>query len=445
MSPRPPVEVPGLERPPPGRPGLSPPPGAGRGSYGDLLRSRPQFARLWLGQSVSYLGDTMTTVAVSVGIYSTTRSPYWVAAAFVAKGLGTLVVTPVAGRMADSVERRRLLISLDLARLVLIALMPVALVTFEPAALFDVFLIQICTTLFQPSLMSSLPTLVGISRTTRANSLVTFTQRVIDVVGYPLAGMVALLSSVAFLFWVDSASYLMSALFLLSMSVASFARASPVSRGLSGFRRGLRLGLGKPRVRYNLLLCFGAALPLGAAMPMLVVFSYGHLRFMGSLGFSLLLAALGIGASLGALVAARLDRNWRFWAVGLGTLISGLALIGFGISTVFALALLMLVASGIGNSLFYVSNQSEIQDQTPEAIRGRVLAGRFAGAQVMMVLGAAASGLLEDRLGGAGAYVACGVLLSVWALTVLAVAVVRPGYRAVSDPESEVVQQHPTI
>ena len=142
-------------------------------------------------------------------------------------------------------------------------------------------------------------------------------------------------------------------------------------------------------------------------------------------GFGLLGAAFGIGAAIGAVLHARLQRNpntglSRVRLMQIGSILTCLSLAALAISPNLWLASLALVVSGTGMILFTVSANSSVQLATPDRLRGRVMSIYtlvFAG---MSPLGALVAGGLMAQLGPR-----VGVLVLA-ALGLLASLVLRP-------------------
>src|SRR3712207_5320033 len=88
-------------------------------STNDSLVRNARFLRLWIGQGTSFVGDAVSMVALVVLVVEITGSASAVGGALVARLLPTMA-SPVAGVIADRVDRRVVLVASDLARAVLV-------------------------------------------------------------------------------------------------------------------------------------------------------------------------------------------------------------------------------------------------------------------------------------------------------------------------------------
>src|ERR671927_1108444 len=88
-------------------------------STNDPLLRNVRFLRLWIGQGTSFVGDAVSMVALVILVVQITGSASAVGGALIARLLPT-IASPLAGVLADRVDRRIVLVASDLARAVLI-------------------------------------------------------------------------------------------------------------------------------------------------------------------------------------------------------------------------------------------------------------------------------------------------------------------------------------
>jgi len=93
----------------------------------------------------------------------------------------------------------------------------------------------------------------------------------------------------------------------------------------------------------------------------------------GALGYGLLLATWGLGAALGAVVFARAVRRPLGPMLTGGTLLVGIAYLGFAVAPAIAVACAAAVVGGIGNGVQWPSLISAVQQLTPAALHGRLM------------------------------------------------------------------------
>src|SRR5918997_986539 len=203
---------------------------------GDSLLRNVRFLQLWVGQGTSFVGDAVSMIALVVLVVQITGSASAVGGALVARLLPTLA-SPLAGVLADRIDRRVILIASDLVRAVVVLGM---VFTRDLLVLYAlVFLLGSARTLFNPTIRAAFPSVVGEGDLTRANALVSGAFSVSITVGPAIGGLLVATVGVEVAFLLDAATYLVSAVFLYLIRL-------PRSRmgGGEDLFRELRFGLG---------------------------------------------------------------------------------------------------------------------------------------------------------------------------------------------------------
>src|SRR5215207_6340765 len=159
--------------------------GRGVDSTNDSLLKNTRFLRLWIGQGTSFLGDAVSMVALVVLVVQITGSASAVGGALVARLLPALA-SPLAGVLADRLDRRLVLVASDLARAVLI--LGIVFARDLVVLYVLVFLMGVARTFFNPTVRAAFPSVVGGGDLTRANALISGTFSVSEAVGPALGG-----------------------------------------------------------------------------------------------------------------------------------------------------------------------------------------------------------------------------------------------------------------
>ena len=133
---------------------------AGRSTYGRLLRNR-SFVALWLGQTVSFVGDYFYFLAIPILVERLTGSALQVGLSVIASTLPMLVLGPVAGVFVDRWNRKQTMIVSDLLRAVLV-LVCLVVQTPDQVWVYDVvgFLMSCVSRFFFPAQNAVLPLIV---------------------------------------------------------------------------------------------------------------------------------------------------------------------------------------------------------------------------------------------------------------------------------------------
>ncbi len=394
-----------------------PPPAAPK--YSDVLKIRP-FGRLWLGQGVSYFGDTMNTTGLAIMLFVLTKSASVVALGLIAKALPTVAFGLIAGPIVDRFNRQRVMISADIVRAVLTVTIPFLAMNWLPGVFIAVALVATASTFFNPAKQALIPNLVPPKLLVKANGLVVSSERAMELLGYSLAGIIAGAISWAPLFLIDAATYLFSAVTLLGVPDLLRSAAGRQLRIMQDIVEGGRFILRSPILRSTMSLTAMGAFFGGLTVPTLIVLAYGPLK-AGPSGYGLLEAVIGGGAIVGAVAVPQLIRSFR---AGL-LILAGVGGVGLfyaltGLSGSLAFAITFLFCCGVASTVYLIPLISLTQRDSPDYVRGRVMATRFLIAQAGLLGGMAVAGPLNDRVGAPVVFVTAGTLLVCAALVGLA-------------------------
>jgi MFS family permease len=272
---------------------------------------RPLFRALWAAQLASNVGGWMQSVGAQWFLVEKTHSPALVSLVQSASLIPVLVLSLVAGVLADALDRRRLLVITTAASAVAAAVLVVLDVAgvLQPWSLLTVTLVLGClTALTSPAWQAIQPELVPREEIPAAASLGSVTVNAARAVGPAVAGLIVGFTGP----W---AVFALNALSFLGVLVVVYRwkrpqRVAPLGRERYGeaLLAGVRYVRAAPGVRRILLRAGLFAVPacaLWALLPTVAVDTLG----LGSGGYGLLLGVLGIGAVAGVVVLPVLRRR----------------------------------------------------------------------------------------------------------------------------------------
>lgn len=375
----------------------------------DLLRRAASFRRLFLATFASGIGTWMAVIALTVDVFDRTRSATWVSALLIADFLPAVAIGLLLGPLVDRLSRRGLMIGADLARFVVFAALPFADSAGQIVALAAVA--GVGAGLFRPASYAGLPNTVPERDLAEANSLLRAAEYLTTMAGTLLGGVIAQASGPAPAYWINAATFLMSAALLRGIPAGLLQAARSTSRGhwrdlVEGFAVVLRSrALLTVFVVWNLVLLAAGATNVAEVALAKVSFS------AGDLGFGLLWTATGVGQMLGSLLAARwLERR------GLRLVYAGaVGLMAFGALTAAAspnvwVALACVAVGGAGNGAAVVYNSLLVQRGAPDRLRGRAFTVLMSATFAAMGLGMIVGGPLTDQVGARWVYAGAGAV-----------------------------------
>jgi len=363
------------------------------------------FGIFWLAQAVSRFGDPITLIALATVTYKTTHSGLFTALAVVIASVPTAVFGFFAGALGDALGPRRAMIMSDIARAVLIAAIPQLLDGGAPlvVAYVLVFAAALFSAVFNPARIALIPQLVAGDRLGAANSTIASTDRTVEILGAVAAGfLVANTEERAF--YVDAATFAISAVLMLSMRVRDIpGRTVRVTHLVGDAVEGVRFIFDTAVLRVNTYFSLAAQLALpvvNGLTPVYLVrrFANGDADFGAAL-FGVAEAALAAGAVAAGLTLPEYMTQFRkgqllvFGFASYGTL---LVLLGLAPSLLPAMVIFFLM--GVANVIFVVPNITISQEVTPPHLRARVFGARIALLNLTWLPIILISGALADRI-----------------------------------------------
>jgi MFS transporter, DHA3 family, macrolide efflux protein len=381
------------------------------------------FTALWTGQLFSALGDRIHQVALVFVVYGATESAIAVGLIFLVATLPNLLFGPIAGGLVDRWDHREVMIVSDLLRAGLVLLIPIAAVTNLALAYPLVFLVTTVSIFFRPAKGAILPRIVAQDDLIPANSALWVGETFADIFGYAVAGLfVALLGSqLPLAFWVDSVTYIASALLIASISVAPVARATTQkARGLVGsfrelggeIREGWQFLRGEAVLLANTLQATAGQAMLGILLALTPIYAVSLIDTTGltddaaerlaTEAYGFLEASIGAGNLIGGfiigLIGSRLALGKMVIVgyVATGAMVATLALAGN-----LPAALAIMFGVGVANLAFVIPSQTLFQRRTPPEMMGRVLGLRFSLVQGATMLAMGVGGVLGELFGAA--------------------------------------------
>jgi MFS family permease len=340
------------------------------------LRHR-DFRLLFLGTSLSHVGDFIQVMAQSWLVWTMTGSPFLLGVIGFCQALPRLLLGAVSGAFVDRVERRRLLLSTQVLAMVQ-AFVFWGLVYFDSVEFWHVMVLVLflgaVNTVNQTARHSLINNLVPRDDLMNAIALNSSMANLAKIAGPSLGGVLISVIGVAGCLFVNAVSFLA---IIVTLLVMTFPAAKPRTREEAPFweevREGYRFLRGEPRLLALILLTYGVALVGTPYSRFLPVFATDVLH-AGASTFGLLLAAPGIGAVIAGLGIAsfgRLRRRLHF--VAMSVYAFSLFLILFSFCRSLPLSMLLLILVGASNIAFRAVANSVVQMDTPPELLGRML------------------------------------------------------------------------
>ncbi|MFW6126157.1 MAG: MFS transporter [Chloroflexota bacterium] len=378
----------------------------------------PNYRWFWLSMLVSFSALMMQNLARGWLVYELTSSPLALGMVSAAWGGTMLLLSIFGGAVTDRVNKRNLLIVTQTSQGIVTLVVALLILTGVIAVWQLIVAAALTGATFAfnaPGRWALIPELVGSDELMNAIALNSMGVNLMRVGAPALAGVLVAVIGVAGVYFISVGLYVaaVGALFMVSHPGKPEPRvATSVARDAV---EGLRYMGRSPVILSLLSLAFVSvfiAMPYMHLMPAFVVDVLS--RGASTLGW--LSAAGGTGALIGALGIASLGRfrrkGWLMLAIALAF---GVLLAVFALSRSLAVALVVIFGVGLSNNAYLVLNNTLIQTNVPDWVRGRVMS-IYAMTFALPFLGALLVGALAERIGVALVIAGCGVLVALYVL-----------------------------
>ncbi|MGW0116963.1 MFS transporter [Streptomyces sp. NPDC003327] len=335
------------------------------------LRTSAHYRRLWFGSTISWVGQGMTTLAISLQVYDITGSPFSVGLVGLFSLVPLVVFGLYGGAVADTVDRRKLGLASAAGSAVLsAALAAAAFAGFHRVwFLYGIVALQaVCAALNSPARTSMIPRLLPAEQLRAANALNSMVMTFGTLVGPSLGGLIVGLAGYQTAYLIDALAF--------SASLYAMWRLPSMLPDRTGTKRasvldGLRFLATRPNLRMTFLSDFCAMIlahPRALFPAIAVLWFGGDAKTTG-----LLVAAPAFGALLGGVLSGWQSRiRHHGQAILVSVACWGTAIAAFGLTRNLWLGLLLLALAGYADTASMIFRNTMMQVAAPDEMRGRL-------------------------------------------------------------------------
>ena len=357
----------------------------------------PSFTRMWLAQLISTIGDSFALITSGILVYRITGSALSVGLMLMATSIPTLLIGMIAGVYVDRINRKKIMIVSDISRGVLIALIPF-LVHYNVNWLYViVFISSSISTFFSPAYDSVVPEMATDEDLTAANSMIAISSFGSTAVGFAASGLLAAYS-ISTAFYIDSATFFISALLISGIRIAPLKveEKSSVPVVVKNLRAGLKYLLSGRILRSMIIISMLYAFMAGLGNTLLLPFAT---KALGATTFEYGLqeGLTSIGFVIGSLIMARYAVRLRegLWVI-IGLMGMAVFYFAYSFSRSIPFAIVVIGFAGLMNSPYAIARRTILQRNTDREMRGRVFGAIMTIGNFMMLIGMGAAGLADS-------------------------------------------------
>lgn len=352
----------------------------------------PLFAKLYLAQAISLLGDAFTWMGIALLAFElgNSQSAKILATALTLRVTAFIIFGSYAGVLADRFSRKKIMIITNLFRMSIVFSM--AFITSVWQLYVLIFILNVFNAFFTPAYKACIPQLISDKENWgNAISLSNATWQLLGILGPGLAGALAVLLGSRQIFFFDAFSFIVSSMLVFYIPIVSLNHEEPLLTSSfiniwNDILNGIKLLFRNTPIRFSLLIELIAAI----AGAQIIVNSVGHVKadlLLSDKEYGWIMAAFGAGATIGAFTANSVDKSKSKAVLMIaGALILASAISLANIVSYEALIILWVIA-GLGQSYADMPSQILIAENINLEQQGKVYGSHFAWTHLWWAIG----------------------------------------------------------
>lgn len=371
-----------------------------------LLRRNRDVRNVFGAQVVSYMGDWFAFVALAGLVEDTTKSRFLVSLVLVSMTIPGLFMSPVAGSFADRFDRRKILITVSILQ----AFAALLLLLHSVVGIWITFvaqcLIAALASFVGPSTSAAVPNLADNEDDLRkTNALFGSTWGIMLAVGAALGGLFAAAFGRNAAFIANAFSFLLAAVLFTNVrrpmqSARNEQSISRRVRPIADMKEAIHVAKKDPVILA--LLCSKMTFAVGAGIVSQLAVLASNIFHVGDSGRGLLIGVRGVGSGLGPIIGARIagrDMAKLLKVCGFAGLIFAACYVGAALSPFIGMAAVFIALAHLSGGAQWTLSTLGLQMESPDHVRGRVMAGDMALVNTMIGITSILAGITSELIG----------------------------------------------
>jgi NRE family putative nickel resistance protein-like MFS transporter len=366
-----------------------------------VLLNNPIFAQIYFAQTINLIGDAFTWLGLGLLAFELAQDKAGIilATALTLRVITFVIISPIAGVLADRVDRKKVMFITHLARMFLVSLLPFVNTAWQFYAI--VLSLNIFYAFFTPTYTATIPLVTNETDYKKAIALSSATYQLLGVLGPGLAGGLASIIGTRQIFFLDAITFALATILIVTLPKKLIVNQSEKkSNNLTNERLDILTGsfciFNDPLIRYGLLMQMVVSIAGANILVNTVSYVQATLQ-LGKLEYGWVMASFGIGATLASISLGYLyQQKQPTFFLNIGAIVMTLVLFPANHINLSGLLILWLLA-GIGQTLVNLTMQTMIAERVALEIQGRVYGAHFAWSHLWWVFAYPLAGWMGNK------------------------------------------------
>lgn len=374
-----------------------------------ILRNR-EYRLLFIGQTVSYLGSMISYVALPWQVYELTKSSFMVGLISAVELLPILLFSLLGGSLADSLNRRKLVLYAEVFMSLCALLLAVNASLDEPylsVIFIAAALMQSANGFHRPAMDALVQKLVPKEDFATVSAIGSMRASLGAIVGPSLGGIIIAVAGVKAAYLFDFATFLIAVWALYLMKPTPAPEKQTTVRHQDKIREGLKYAFSRPELVGTYIVDITA---MTFAFPLALFPAMGE-QWGGAKAAGLLFSSMAVGSLIVTLFSGwtrKVRRHGR--CVVIAASLWGLSIVALGFAPNLMVALVCLAFAGAADTISAIFRQVIWNETIPNELRGRLASIEMISYMSGPLLGNARSGWVASAAGLRMSIVSGGVL-----------------------------------
>ena len=360
-----------------------------------------EYLLLFLGMTVSKIGDWFFIIAIPLLVYDMTGSATKMSIVFALEIIPHIFFSLMGGAFADRINKKLILVYGDLLSTLIVTIIPIIYI-FGHLQLWMIYMVVFClasvTSFYHPSFEASVPAVLEYKNLVQGNSLLKTSETVSASIAPAIVGFALGIIDYVGVLWMNAMSFLISGIIISRLKTPLTVSKKKQLNILRSIKEGLKYVKQDAIIFSGTVYMFAVNVGYGAMEALFIFFLKDHLK-LTSTQVGMVFALGSIGSVIAMYIANHLQHISRGKVILYAGFVTGIAQIALAFSYFYWLVILCQMVIQGSVTLAVINFYTLRQERVPKVLLGRVVSSTRMIAFLGIPFSGVIAGILVDRIG----------------------------------------------